>query len=167
MTLEGIGGQIRDSAEDGTTSVATMRIADFINNVVAVRRCLYEPVSPSFTPTSLLFSPTHCQDLSRIPKGRGEELPPAVVMKLDVEGKVGCCQVHPWDFLMHTKFQFYAILLQFFPSGSFHVKNWVKILTPSKIICCHILCWVHIQSNVPMFCVKNDRPGDDGTLQSV
>ena len=30
------------------------------------------------------------QDLSRIPKEEGgEELPPAVVMKLDVEGKVG------------------------------------------------------------------------------
>ena len=26
---------------------------------------------------------------SRIPKGKGDELPPAVVMKLDVEGKVG------------------------------------------------------------------------------
>jgi len=57
---DGIGGQIRDSAEDGTTRVATTRIAEFINNVVAARR---------------------------IPKGRGEELPPAVIMKLDVEGK--------------------------------------------------------------------------------
>ena len=28
-------------------------------------------------------------DLFRIPKEKGEELPPAVVMKLDVEGKVG------------------------------------------------------------------------------
>ena len=40
ITLKGIGGQIRDnwSAEDKTTSVATIRIADFINNVVATRR---------------------------------------------------------------------------------------------------------------------------------
>ena len=40
ITLKGIGGQIRDnwSAKDKTTSVATIRIADFINNVVATRR---------------------------------------------------------------------------------------------------------------------------------
>ena len=37
LTLEGIGGQIRDSAEEGTTSVVTTRIADFINNIVAAR----------------------------------------------------------------------------------------------------------------------------------
>ena len=108
MTLEGIGGQIRDSAEDGTTSVVTMRIADFINNVVAVRRCLYEPVSPSFTPTSLLFSPTHCQDLSRIPKGKGEELPPAVIMKLDVEGKVACLDQVFYSEISLTLFNLWA-----------------------------------------------------------
>ena len=38
ITLSGIGGQIRDSAGNGTTPVVTMRIADFINNVVATRR---------------------------------------------------------------------------------------------------------------------------------
>ena len=40
ITLKGIGGQIREnwSAKDKTTSVATIRIADFINNVVATRR---------------------------------------------------------------------------------------------------------------------------------
>ena len=40
LTFEGIGGQIRDSwgAGDETTAVATIRIADFINNVVATRR---------------------------------------------------------------------------------------------------------------------------------
>jgi len=58
---DGIGGQIRDNAGEGTTSVVSMRIAAFINHVVATRR---------------------------IPKEEGgEELPPAVVMKLDVEGK--------------------------------------------------------------------------------
>ena len=37
---KGIGGQIRDNWRkgDGTTSVETIRIADFINNVVATRR---------------------------------------------------------------------------------------------------------------------------------
>ena len=37
---KGIGGQIRDNWRkgDGTTSVQTIRIADFINNVVATRR---------------------------------------------------------------------------------------------------------------------------------
>jgi len=59
---DGIGGKIIDSWKegDGTTSVATIRIADFINNVVATRR---------------------------LPKTKGQELPPAVIMKLDVEGK--------------------------------------------------------------------------------
>jgi len=59
---DGIGGQIRDSwgAGDETTSVVTIRIADFINNVVATRR---------------------------LPQGKEEGLPPAVIMKLDVEGK--------------------------------------------------------------------------------
>jgi len=59
---DGIGGQIRDNWRkgDGTTSVETIRIADFINNVVATRR---------------------------LPQTEGVELPPAVVMKLDVEGK--------------------------------------------------------------------------------
>ena len=33
-------------------------------------------------------SPTNYQDLSRIPEGNGEGRPPAVIMKLDVEGKV-------------------------------------------------------------------------------
>ena len=117
LTLEGIGGQIRDSAEEGTTSVVTMRIADFINNIVAARRCL----SATFTPTSLLFSPTDCQDLSRIPKGRGEELPPAVIMKLDVEGKVSCCQVQHEIFWCTHNF----ITMQFFPSVNFdpNAKN--------------------------------------------
>ena len=38
--FEGIGGQLKDSwvAGDGTTSVDSIRIADFINNVVATRR---------------------------------------------------------------------------------------------------------------------------------
>ena len=40
VTLVGIGGKIIDSWKegDGTTSVATIRIADFINKVVATRR---------------------------------------------------------------------------------------------------------------------------------
>ena len=104
LTLEGIGGQIRDSAEEGTTSVVTTRIADFINNVVAARRCL----SATFTPTSLLFSPTDCQDLSRIPKGKGEELPPAVIMKLDVEGKVACLDQVFYSEISLTLFNLWA-----------------------------------------------------------
>jgi len=59
---DGIGGQVQDSwtEGDGTTSVVTIRIADFINNVVAKRR---------------------------LPETEGHELPPAVIMKLDVEGR--------------------------------------------------------------------------------
>ena len=39
-SLVGIGGHIIDSWKegDGTRSVSTIRIADFINNVVATRR---------------------------------------------------------------------------------------------------------------------------------
>jgi len=59
-TGNGFMGHMEASAGNGTTTVDTIRIADFINNVVATRR---------------------------IPKAEGEELPPAVVMKLDVEGK--------------------------------------------------------------------------------
>jgi hypothetical protein len=57
---DGFMGHMVDSSGSGTTTMDTIRIADFINNVVATRR---------------------------IPKEKGEELPPAVVMKLDVEGK--------------------------------------------------------------------------------
>ena len=37
---------------------------------------------------SLTYQANDCQKLSRIPEIWGEELPPAVIMKLDVEGKV-------------------------------------------------------------------------------
>ena len=40
VTLSGIGGQIKEDWKegDGTTSAVTIRIADFINKVVATRR---------------------------------------------------------------------------------------------------------------------------------
>ena len=45
VTLSGIGGQIKEDWKegDGTTSAVTIRIADFINNVVATRRYMRTP----------------------------------------------------------------------------------------------------------------------------
>ena len=162
FTLEGIGGQIKENWEegDGTTSAVTIRIADFINNVVATRRFVDllfvfllqqkvvrlpwatfalqqslrnpTPVSLQLKATDVFHAtnkqtntkntnkhnkqmyqtskqnqcylhlhqqqkstkivvPTNFQlcSLSRLPETEGQELPPAVIMKLDVEGKVG------------------------------------------------------------------------------
>ena len=113
-TLKGIGGQVKDSwtEGDGTTSVVTIRIADFINNVVATRRqvalsaSFYRTQVPWNCSASVAFFNLHlCHQqksiriplslknlfklcLSRLPETEGHELPPAVIMKLDVEGKV-------------------------------------------------------------------------------
>ena len=61
FTLEGIGGQIKENWEegDGTTSAVTIRIADFINNVVATRRLtdLLFVVSASSSATKLIENP--------------------------------------------------------------------------------------------------------------
>ena len=88
---KGIGGQIREdwTSDDETTTLDIIRIADFINKVVATRRFNQQKKRPYYLPrflpkSFLFFKPI----VSRLPQTEGPELQPAVIMKLDVEGNV-------------------------------------------------------------------------------
>ena len=71
----GIGGQLRADPENGTSPIDVVRIAEYINTMVATRR---------WGRRLTLLRSLH----ARLPYLEGHHLPPAVVMKLDVEGKV-------------------------------------------------------------------------------